>query len=86
VTSGGKPRERDLIGGVLLVLSVFFVAAFGTARLLVFSGWNPLEGSGYAYGAAAIAFIVGAFAVYACNLFQLWHSFRQQSWRSHPQL
>jgi len=64
VTSGRKPRERDLIGGVLLVLSVFFIVAFGTVKLLVWSGWNPLESAGYAYGATSIAFIVGAFAIY----------------------
>ena len=63
LTFGGKAGERDLIGGGFLVRSVFFAARLRDRRLLLWSGWSPLEASGYAYSALAIAFIVGAFAL-----------------------
>jgi len=60
----GKSREHGLIAGVLIVVSVFFVAAFGTTRLLLLAGWNPLEGRASFYGGVASALILGALAAY----------------------
>jgi hypothetical protein len=63
VTSSGKSHDLGLVAGILLVLSVFWVAAYGTIWLLLLGGWTPWT-LAYLYGGVGAAFIVGAFAVY----------------------
>ena len=64
VTDNKKFGERGLLTGILIVVSVFFLAMFGATRLLLLTGWNPLEGPVYFYGGVAVVFLIATFAVY----------------------
>jgi Na+/phosphate symporter len=62
-----RPRQAhgNLVVGIFSLVMIFFVAAWMTEWLLIWSGWNPLEGAVHAYSGFALAVTVAAVAVVA---------------------